>query len=90
MEAGTDPLSPASYRCAIAALVLAASVALRSELRALFRLPVRVLLLALLSGVLMVGNWLLFFEAIRRSGIAVATIVFHVQPFVMVLIGVRG
>jgi drug/metabolite transporter (DMT)-like permease len=66
---------------------LLAYAALRSDLRALFRLPVRMLLLALLSGVLMVGNWVLFFEAIRRSGIAVATIVFHVQPFVMVLIG---
>ncbi|GAB3449504.1 DMT family transporter [Insolitispirillum peregrinum] len=87
IEAGTDPLSTAFYRCAIAALALAVYAALRGDLYALFRLRVRVLLLALLSGVLMVGNWVLFFEAIRRSGIAVATIVFHVQPFVMVLIG---
>ncbi|PTE13221.1 EamA family transporter [Fuscovulum blasticum DSM 2131] len=87
MEVGTDPLSTAFYRCAIAALALAAYGALRGDLRVLFHLPARVLFLALLSGVLMVGNWVLFFEAIRRSGIAVATIVFHVQPFVMVLIG---
>lgn len=87
IEAGTDPLSTAFYRCVLAALALTAYAALRGDLRALFRLPVRVLLLALSSGVLMVGNWVLFFEAIRRSGIAVATIVFHVQPFVMVLIG---
>lgn len=87
IEAGTDPLSTAFYRCVLAALALAAYAALRGDLGALFRLPVRILSLALLSGMLMVGNWVLFFEAIHRSGIAVATIVFHVQPFVMVLIG---
>lgn len=87
IEAGTDPLSTAFYRCAIAAMALAGWGVMRGDLRGLWQLPVRILLLALLSGVLMVGNWVLFFEAIRRSGITVATIVFHIQPFVMVLIG---
>ncbi|WP_425627088.1 DMT family transporter [Agrobacterium tumefaciens] len=43
--------------------------------------------LALASGLLMVGNWVLFFTAMQHIGIAVATIVFHVQPFMVVLIG---
>ncbi|RWR25692.1 DMT family transporter [Sinirhodobacter populi] len=86
LQADASPLSVAFYRCLIAALGLGIYAALRGDLVGLLRLPGRVLLLAILSGFLMVGNWVLFFEAIRRSGISVATIVFHVQPFLMVLV----
>lgn len=43
--------------------------------------------LAVISGVLMVTMWVAFFEAIQRIGISVATVVFHVQPFLVLLIG---
>lgn len=86
LQAAASPLSIAFYRCVIAALGLGLYTALRGDLSGLLRLPKRTLLFAILSGILMVGNWVLFFEAIRRSGISVATIVFHVQPFLMVLI----
>ncbi len=43
--------------------------------------------LAVLSGVLMVTQWVWFFDAIHRTSIAVATVVFHVQPFWVVLMG---
>ena len=86
LQAAASPLSIAFYRCLIAAVALGTYAALRGDLAGLLRLPRRVLLLAILSGFLMVGNWVLFFEAIRRSGISVATIVFHVQPFLMVLV----
>ena len=35
----------------------------------------------------MVTQWVWFFDAIHRTSIAVATVVFHVQPFWVVLIG---
>jgi drug/metabolite transporter (DMT)-like permease len=47
----------------------------------------RTVVLALISGVLMVTQWVGFFDAIHRTSIAVATVVFHVQPFWVVLIG---
>jgi drug/metabolite transporter (DMT)-like permease len=47
----------------------------------------RTVTLAVVSGVLMVTQWVGFFDAIHRTSIAVATVVFHVQPFWVVLIG---
>ncbi|ABE34129.1 eamA-like transporter family protein [Paraburkholderia xenovorans LB400] len=47
----------------------------------------RTVSLALITGVLMVTQWVGFFDAIHRTSIAVATVVFHVQPFWVVLIG---
>jgi len=47
----------------------------------------RTMTLAVLSGALMVTQWVWFFDAIHRTSIAVATVVFHVQPFWVVLIG---
>ena len=87
LESGADPVSIAFYRCAIGGLVLMATGAWRGDLPQIPRLPPRVLGLAVVSGVLMVGNWVLFFEAIQRTSIAIATIVFHIQPFFMVVLG---
>ncbi|WP_426318402.1 DMT family transporter [Pseudoduganella sp. R-43] len=85
-EAGLDPVTTVFFRCAIGALALA----LYCGWKGMFRrenMPPRAFRLAAFSGVLMVVNWVTFFEAIRRIGIAVATIVFHVQPFMVLLLG---
>lgn len=87
LESDADPLSVTFYRCVIGGLVLALYGAMRGNLFGVLRLPPRVIGLALASGLLMVGNWVLFFTAMQHIGIAVATIVFHVQPFMVVLIG---
>lgn len=87
LESGADPVSVAFYRCVIGGLALALYCLWRGDLAGLARVPRRVLLLALASGVLMAGNWVLFFEGIRQTGIAVATITFHIQPFLVVLLG---
>lgn len=47
----------------------------------------RTVALAVVSGVLMVTQWVVFFDSIHRTSIAVSTVVFHVQPFWVVLIG---
>ncbi|EDP63291.1 Putative 10 TMS drug/metabolite exporter, DME family, DMT super family protein [alpha proteobacterium BAL199] len=86
VESGQDAVSIVFYRCLIGALALglygrwAGWLSLRAASRG-------TLLLAVLTGVLMTGNWVLFTAALGRIGIALATIVFHVQPFLVLLIG---
>jgi drug/metabolite transporter (DMT)-like permease len=67
------------FRCGFGALALLAWGAASGRLGEL-RLAPRALLAAVAAGVLMVANWALFFAAIQRTSIAVATVVFHVQP----------
>ena len=71
------------WRCVIggAMLLLVCGVAglLRREL-----LSRRVLLLALVSGVAIVGNWLLLFASYSKASIAISTAVYNVQPFMLV------
>lgn len=75
------------WRCLIGGgvllLVCAGLGLLRAEL-----LGRRVLLLALLSGVAIVGNWLLLFASYAQASIAVSTVVYNVQPFMLVGLGV--
>ncbi|WP_035373102.1 DMT family transporter [Pseudoduganella violaceinigra] len=85
-EARLDPITTVFFRCVIGAAALALYCAWR-RLFTRANMPPRALKLAVFSGVLMVVNWVAFFEAIRRIGIAVATIVFHVQPFMVLLLG---
>ncbi|MBU3059238.1 DMT family transporter [Pseudomonas indica] len=44
----------------------------------------RVLALAVLSGVAIVGNWLLLFASYSGASIAISTAVYNVQPFMLV------
>lgn len=71
------------WRCLIGGgmllLVCAVLGLLRAEL-----LGRRVLLLAALSGVAIVGNWLLLFASYAQASIAVSTVVYNVQPFMLV------
>ncbi len=78
-EAGQHPLMAVCFRCAFGGLALLAWGAATGRLHEL-RLAPRALAAALACGVLMVANWALFFAAIDRTSIGVATVVFHVQP----------
>lgn len=74
------PLTVVFFRCLIGALVL--SLMLR-------RVPPAVwtrasLLLALLGGLALVGNWLLLFASFSRASISMATAAYNVQPFLLV------
>lgn len=78
-KSGQPPLADVFYRCLVgfAALLAYAAAAGRLDELRLDRAALRV---ALSSGTLMVINWTLFFAALQRTSIAVATLVFHVQP----------
>lgn len=87
LESGVDSVSAVFYRCIIGGSVLVLYCLWQRDLFDITKLPSREILLSCLSAVLMITNWVLFFEGIRLTSIAVATIVFHVQPFFVVSIG---
>jgi len=78
-EAYQHPLLTVWFRCVFGALALLLWIAATGMLGAL-RLHGRSWWVAGASGCLMVLNWALFFAAIPRTSIAVATVVFHIQP----------
>lgn len=85
-EAAQHPLITVWFRCVFGALALllwGVITGRAKELR-LFGTSYRV---AVFTGVLMAVNWVLFFAAMSRTSIAVATVVFHIQPFWVMIFG---
>src|SRR5262245_61194218 len=85
-EAGQHPLTTVWFRCAFGLLALLAWGACSGRLGEL-RLRGAALAAALAASVLMIANWALFFAAIQRTSIGVATVVFHVQPLWVLAFG---
>ena len=74
-------------RCVFGAATLLAWGAATARLHEL-RLSGRAAAAAAATGLLMVLNWVLFFGAIERTSIGVATVVFHVQPLWVIAFGI--
>lgn len=85
-EAGLDAVTTVFFRCLFAAIALTLYCAYKGMFVAA-NFSRKNLGLAVFGGVLMVVNWVTFFAAIQRIGISVTTIVFHVQPFIVLLLG---
>lgn len=85
-EAGQHPLLTVWFRCAFGALALLLWGMVSGKTGEL-RLLGRSYLVAAATGGLMVLNWGLFFAAIPRTSISVATVVFHIQPIWVMLFG---
>ena len=83
-EAGQHPLVTVWFRCAFGAMALLLWSAATGKLKDL-RLRGRSLAVACATGCLMLLNWTMFFAAIPRTSIAVATVVFHIQPIWVIL-----
>jgi len=82
LEGGQDPVTTVFYRCLFGSLFLLAWGLARGHLRGL--LAERALIgPAVLSGVLLVLNWVALFAGMARSSIGVATMVYHFFPFAM-------
>lgn len=86
VEAGLDPVTTVFWRCVFAALFLLVWCVARGYLKAA-DLSATLLLRAALGGVCIVLNWVAFFAALQMTSIATTTIVYHVQPFFVVLLG---
>ncbi|HEV2501431.1 MAG TPA: EamA family transporter [Mesorhizobium sp.] len=86
-EAGVDPITTVFWRCVFATLFLGTWCLLRGYLPDPGLSRAR-LLRAAICGVCMVLSWVVFFAGFARTSIAVMTIIYHIQPFFVVLIGV--
>lgn len=85
-EAHQPPLLTVLMRCLFGAIALLAWGAGSGKLGEL-RLRGSALLAVLLASLLMVANWGLFFAAIPLTSIGLATVLFHLQPFWVMLYG---
>lgn len=84
-ESGQDAVTAVFYRCLFGGLFLLAWGLARGHLRGVAGDAV-LLRGAVLSGVLLVLNWVALFAGMERSSIGVATLVYHCFPFVMLIL----
>jgi len=85
LESGLDSYNVVFFRCLFAAAGLILLGLYRGYLSSP-ELSVRQWLLIVTSGVVLVLNWLALFEAIRLASIASATVVYHMQPFFLLIL----
>lgn len=85
-EAHQHPLVTVWFRCVFGALALGAWGRVSGRTKEL-QLRGKSWWVAGATGGLMILNWALFFAAISHTSIAVATIVFHIQPIWVILFG---
>ncbi|WP_317444780.1 DMT family transporter [Streptomyces collinus] len=86
VESGAPPFDVVLFRVLFGALALGGYVVARGWLRD-HGFTRRTLSLAVLGGVFIVLNWVLLFESYENTSISVATVVYHTQPFYVVLLG---
>ncbi|TWC76277.1 threonine/homoserine efflux transporter RhtA [Rhizobium sp. SJZ105] len=87
VSSGQPTLNVVFFRCLFGALALICWVSLRGSWKSLFSIERRLWPLVLVSGICLVLNWLTLFEAFHRTSIGFATIIYHLQPFWIVLAG---
>ncbi|MGW6567866.1 DMT family transporter [Streptomyces sp. NPDC054975] len=86
VESGASPLNVVFFRCLFGAVALGLYSLVRGYFSGHGFTP-RKLGLAALGGVFIVFNWVLLFEAYEATSISLATVVYHTQPFFLVVLG---
>eukprot|EP01133_Synstelium_polycarpum_P026544 gene26544-31922_t len=86
LMSGQPVLSVVFWRCAFGALTLLGVCAALGLLRPNV-ISLKLFGLAVLGGIAIVLNWVLLFAAYSRASIAIATTVYNVQPFMLVVLG---
>ncbi|MET9409489.1 DMT family transporter [Streptomyces sp. NPDC002935] len=86
VESGASPFNVVFFRVLFGALALGGYALSRGYFRGHGFTP-RTLGLAALGGVFIVFNWVLLFQSYENTSISVATVVYHTQPFYVVLLG---
>lgn len=84
LESGAQPATAAWFRCAVGALVMGGYCLARGYLR-FSGYTRRLVLLATGGGLALVANWVLLFAAYANTSIGIATVAYHVQPFLLIL-----
>lgn len=83
---GQPPATVVFWRCAFGALAMLATCAALGQFKP-GAINWRQLAFAILGGIALVLNWTLLFAAYQHASIAVATVTYHVQPFMLVALG---
>jgi len=86
LQSGQPVWNVVFVRCVLGGLGLAAYVVWQRGWEA-WPFTMRTLLWCVLGGLALVGNWLLLFAAYRYSSIGMATVLYHTQPFWLLLLG---
>ncbi|WP_448318788.1 DMT family transporter [Streptomyces sp. CO7] len=86
VESGASSLNVVFFRVLFGALALGVYVAARGWIRG-HGFTRRSLALTVLAGLFIVGNWILLFESYGNTSISVASVVYHMQPFFVVVFG---
>lgn len=85
LESGAQAPAVAFARCLVGGLLLVVWCAARGWLKpSALALSRRDLGLAVLGGLMLVGNWVLLFFSYALSSISVSTVVYHTQPLLLV------
>lgn len=84
VTSGQSPLDVVFFRCVFGALALLGMLTLR---RGWVRLSRRQAGWLAFGGVTLILNWLCLFSAYHYSGISVSTVVYHTQPFFLLILG---
>ncbi|TQO20642.1 threonine/homoserine efflux transporter RhtA [Rhodoglobus vestalii] len=89
VESGAPPAVVVFWRCVIGATGLLAVISVRSSTRKelLHAVTSRVGLAIAGSGALLVLNWILIFTAYDYLSIGVSTVIFHIEPFILIALG---
>ncbi|MFD6432641.1 DMT family transporter [Streptomyces venezuelae] len=85
VESGASAFNVVFFRVLFGALALGAYAFARGYFRD-HGLTLKKLGLAALGGVFIVFNWVFLFKAYEASSISLATVVYHTQPFLLVLL----
>ncbi|MDA5192876.1 DMT family transporter [Govanella unica] len=86
LETRLDAYTVVFFRCLFGGIFLGLLCLAMGYFRGL-RLTRRLFALAVLSGVALVINWLALFQAFHLTSIAVSTMLYHLQPFWIVVMG---
>jgi drug/metabolite transporter (DMT)-like permease len=74
------------FRCVIAFLCLLPMCFFSGQIKKEFLRPKKVAMMVA-SGLLLIFNWILLFKAFPLTSISLATIVYHVNPFIILFLG---
>ncbi|MFD3945918.1 DMT family transporter [Streptomyces sp. NPDC058579] len=86
VESGASPFTVVFFRCLFGAVALGVYSLVRGYFRG-HGFTARKLGMAALGGVFIVFNWVFLFEAYEATSISFATVVYHTQPFFLVVLG---
>lgn len=86
VSSNQPPANVVFFRCIIAFICLVPYCAARGLIRREY-FQVRLLLPIIVSGIFLVLNWLLLFKAYPLIDIGLATVIYHVNPFLVILGG---